>query len=137
MSNYYRTHTCNELTIDAVGETVVLSGWLANKRNQGGIIFGVLRDHYGQTQMTVESSENAELYALIDGLRLETTLRIEGKVRARPASQGNEKMATGAIEVELATAEVLGPSKILPFQIVDDPAVSEATRLQYLSLIHI
>jgi aspartyl-tRNA synthetase len=131
MSNYYRTHTCNELTIDAVGEKVVLSGWLANKRNQGGIIFGVLRDHYGQTQVTIESSENAELYALIDGLRLETTLRIEGTVRARPGSQGNEKMATGAIEVELATAEVLGPSKILPFQIVDDPAVSEATRLQY------
>lgn len=131
MSNYYRTHTCNELTIDAVGEAVVLSGWLANKRNQGGIIFGVLRDHYGQTQFTIESSENAELYALIDGFRLETTVRIEGVVRARPESQGNEKMATGAIEVELKSAELLGPSKILPFQIVDDPAVSEATRLQY------
>ena len=131
MSSHYRTHTCNELNADAVGSDVVLSGWLANKRNQGGIIFAVLRDHYGQTQLTVESSENPEIYALIDGLRLETTLRIEGVVRARPGSQANEKMATGAIEVELKQAEVLGPSKILPFQIVDDPAVSEATRLQY------
>lgn len=131
MSSYYRTHNCNALNADAVGTDVVLSGWLANKRNQGGIIFAVLRDHYGQTQLTVESSENPEVYTLIDGLRLETTLRIEGVVRARPASQANEKMSTGEIEVEIKAAEVLGPSQILPFQIVDDPAVSEATRLQY------
>ena len=131
MSSFYRTHTCNDLTIDAVGESVVLSGWLANKRNQGGIIFGVLRDHYGETQFTIEASENADLYAQLDDLRLETTIRIEGVVRARPGNQGNTKMATGAIEVELSALEILGPSKILPFQIVDGTGASEATRLQY------
>ena len=77
MSSYYRTHTCNDLTSQNVGESVVLSGWLANKRNQGGIIFAVLRDHYGSTQLTVESSENETVYNTLSGLRLESTIRIE------------------------------------------------------------
>ena len=64
MKGHYRTHNCDQLTAQNVGQSVVLSGWLAHKRNQGGIIFCVLRDHYGQTQLAVESSEDEQLYSL-------------------------------------------------------------------------
>ncbi|MEE2787272.1 MAG: aspartate--tRNA ligase [Myxococcota bacterium] len=131
MNSYYRTHTCDQLRANDVGSSVVLSGWLANKRNQGGIIFAVVRDHYGTTQLTVEASENADVYETLSNTRLETTVRIEGVVGARPESQVNTDMATGMIEVQLTDIEILGAAAVLPFPIVDDPAVSESTRLQY------
>jgi aspartyl-tRNA synthetase len=131
MSMHYRTHTCEALRLSDADTDVVLSGWLAFKRNQGGILFAVLRDHYGQTQLTVESSAQPEIYAQLSELRLETTVRVEGTVRARPESQRNPKMPTGGVEVEIGALEVLGPSKVLPFPIVDEPNVNEATRMQY------
>ena len=127
----YRTHTCADLRVEHVEQSVVLSGWLANKRDQGGIIFAVLRDHYGQTQLTVQSSEAPEVYEQLASLRVETTVRIEGTVIARPEGQANVDMDTGEIEVDVRGVEVLGTCEVLPFPIVDDPAVGEATRLQY------
>ena len=124
----YRTHTCNELNAAHVGQSVVLSGWIANKRDKGGVLFIVLRDHYGTTQLTVQSDE--ECYELLTPLRIEGTIRIEGEVIARPEGQINSQMATGEIEVKVSAVRVLSTSDVLPFPIVDDPKVNEAIRLE-------
>ena len=131
MTTHYRTHTCQELRTNHVGQEVVLSGWLARKRDQGGILFAVIRDHYGETQVAVEESENSSLYNLLNDIRLESTIRVEGRVQARPKSQHNAQMETGEIELQLMKIEILGDSEILPFPIVDEPNVGESIRLQY------
>ena len=114
--SYYRTHTCNELRAEHAEQAIVLSGWLANKRNKGGILFAVLRDHYGSTQLVVDPSQAC--FVTISEARLESTLRIEGQVLQRPASQINQAMSTGEIEVTVTAVEVLASSDILPFPIV-------------------
>jgi aspartyl-tRNA synthetase len=125
--NYYRTHKCHELNRSHVGQKVILSGWLANKRDWGGILFIVLRDHYGITQLTVQSDQDS--FEVLNDLRVESTIRIEGEVLARPNDQVNQQMSTGEIEVKIETIEVLATSEILPFPIVNDPKVNESTRL--------
>ena len=94
---HYRTHKCNELRAANIGESVVLSGWLANQRDQGGILFIALRDHYGITQLTLQNDNPA--YDVLTALRVESTIRIEGEVIARPDGQANPNMDTGEIEV--------------------------------------
>jgi len=128
-ANKYRTHTCNDLRASDAGKTVRLSGWVAHKRDQGGIVFLVLRDHYGKTQVVV-SPGNPGYEEIID-LRLETVIQIEGTVSPRPAGMANPQMSTGEIEVQAAAVEILGPCEQLPFPIVDDTNASEAARLQY------
>ncbi|MEC7986693.1 MAG: aspartate--tRNA ligase [Myxococcota bacterium] len=125
---YYRTHNCSELNASHVGQEVTLSGWMANKRDKGGILFIALRDHYGLTQLTLPNSNPH--YTALSGLRVESTIRIEGVVVARPQSQINTNMETGEIEVDVKAVRVLAPSDILPFPIVEEPKVGEAIRLQ-------
>lgn len=126
--NTYRTHTCNELNASHVGQSVILSGWIAYKRDQGGILFLVLRDHYGITQLAVENDEDC--FDTLNSLRVESTVRIEGEVIARPESQVNPAMNTGEIEVKVNAVRVLSTSDVLPFPIVDDPKVNEAIRME-------
>ena len=125
---YYRTHTCNELNSSHVGQNVVLSGWLANQRDWGGILFIALRDHYGITQLTIPSDNPC--FQTLSDLRIESTIRIEGVVNARPEDQINAKMTTGEIEVDVSAVRVLAPSDILPFPIVEDPKAGEVIRLK-------
>lgn len=129
--NKYRTHKCNEINKSSVSLDVVLSGWLANKRDKGGIIFAVIRDHYGSIQITVQADESPEIFSLLSEIRLESTIRVEGKVIARPDNQINMEMSTGEIEVKITGLEKLGTSKVLPFPIIENPAVSEAIRMKY------
>jgi aspartyl-tRNA synthetase len=124
----YRTHKCNELNATHVGQSVILSGWIANKRDKGGVLFIVLRDHYGTTQITVQSDEAC--YEELSSLRVEGTIRIEGEVISRPEGQINAQMTTGEIEVKVKAVRVLSTSDILPFPIVDDPKVNEAIRME-------
>jgi aspartyl-tRNA synthetase len=107
---------------------VILSGWIANKRDKGGVLFIVLRDHYGTTQITVQSDEAC--YEELSSLRVEGTIRIEGEVISRPEGQINAQMTTGEIEVKVKAVRVLSTSDILPFPIVDDPKVNEAIRME-------
>jgi aspartyl-tRNA synthetase len=125
---HYRTHTCNELTKANIGDSVVLSGWLANQRDKGGIMFIALRDHYGITQLTLQNDNPS--YDILSELRVESTIRIEGTVISRPDGQSNPSMATGDIEVSVSTAEVLSTSDVLPFPIVNDPKTNEAIRMK-------
>jgi aspartyl-tRNA synthetase len=125
----YRTHTNDALRAEDDGATVRLSGWVHAARDVGGILFLVLRDHYGATQLVVEPGSAA--HEVARRLRVETTVRIDGVVRARPAGATNKDMATGAIEVVVSDLEVLGGSDVLPFPIVDDPKVAETVRMEY------
>ncbi len=99
-----RTHNCNELRAEHVGQSVKLCGWMENVREVGGnLAFVVLRDFYGTTQVVVETEE---MMSVIKPLNKETTISVEGTVRER--SSKNPKQATGDIEVVPAKIEVLG-----------------------------
>lgn len=123
----YRTHTCNDLRAEHIGQTVTLSGWLHMVRDVGGFLFLVLRDHYGSTQIAVE---DPALFTMVRGLRVESTICVKGTVRARPAGGANAKMPTGEIELEANHVELLAASDVLPFPIQDHINASEADRLK-------
>ena len=81
----HRTHTAGELDASHIGQTVTLSGWVANRRDHGGLIFIDLRDRYGITQTVYDPTENAEAHTIADTFRSEYVVKLTGIVRARPA----------------------------------------------------
>lgn len=122
-----RTHNCNELRPENVGQTVSLCGWLQSVRDLGAVIFFVLRDFYGITQVTVTDEAVKEQVRTIPR---ESTLRVTGKVVLR--SSPNHSIPTGLIEVEPSKIEVLGKcTEALPFEITNSLASREDVRLKY------
>ncbi|MBE7016957.1 MAG: aspartate--tRNA ligase [Ruminococcaceae bacterium] len=124
-----RTHNCNELRLEHVGQSVKLCGWMENVREVGaGLAFVVLRDFYGTTQVVVETEE---MMSVIKPLNKETTISVEGVVRER--SSKNPKQATGDIEVVPQRIEVLGTCQHneLPFEINRSREADEMQRLKY------
>ena len=109
----YRTHKCNELGIQNVNETVKLSGWVHRKRDHGQLIFIDLRDHYGLTQIVVDSS-NVN-FSITEGLPLESVITIEGTVVERSDDTINKNLSTGYIEVNLSKLEIISRSNTLPW----------------------
>lgn len=95
----HRTHTCGQLTAHNIGQAITLSGWVANRRDHGGIIFIDIRDKYGLTQLVFDPQTHPEVAAIIEPARAEWVVKIEGEVRARPSGQENSDLTTGAIEV--------------------------------------
>ncbi len=127
LKSKYRTHTCGELTAKNVGEKVVLSGWVHRKRDHGALLFIDLRDNYGITQCVVDGGNEA-----LEKVRPESVIKIVGTVVARDAAAVNDKIPTGAIEVQAENWEVLTSAEVLPFQVFgDDDSVSEDLRLKY------
>lgn len=130
-----RTHHCNELRPAHIGQDVILEGWVHSRRDLGGLIFIDVRDREGRTQTVFDPSDlPKELFEQASGLRSESVIRVEGKVRARPEGTTNTKIATGGVEVMVLRLEVLNLAEPLPFQIDEPEAaarVSEETRLQY------
>jgi aspartyl-tRNA synthetase len=110
------------------GTTVTLAGWVARRRDHGGVIFIDLRDASGVAQVVFHSGE---VLAAAHHLRSEYCVRVTGTVAVRPAGNENPELPTGGIEVEALTLEVLSESAPLPFQIDDSIAVGEETRLKY------
>jgi len=128
----YRTHNCSELRTAHIGKHVVLSGWVMRKREHGGLIFIDLRDREGITQLTAsESKSPAALFALIQQIKNEYVIRIEGTVVERPAETKNPKLATGDIEVEITKCEVLNECKQLPLEVNKNDEISEAITIKY------
>jgi len=123
----YRTNTCGELTEKELKKEVELSGWVATRRDHGGIIFIDLRDRYGITQVVLDPKKIPEA----NNLRREWCIKISGKVRARPKGMENPKMKTGKIEVESNKLEILNESETPPFEIDDRVETSEEVRLKY------
>ena len=115
------------VNIECIGKTVTLAGWVAKKRDLGGLIFIDLRDRTGIIQLVV-NPENKN-YELASTLKNEYVIKVTGKVIER--TNKNEKLATGEIEIDVDTLEVEGTCEELPFQIVDEVNTSEDNRLKY------
>src|SRR4030088_1925177 len=96
----YRTHHCNELRKTDIGGEVKLAGWVAKRRDHGGVIFIDLRDRYGLTQVVFDPKISKTAHEVGGALRSEYVIGCKGKVRARPPGMRNEKMPTGEVEVE-------------------------------------
>ncbi|MCK9541572.1 MAG: aspartate--tRNA ligase [Novosphingobium sp.] len=125
----YRSHTCGALTAGQVGETVRLSGWVHRKRDHGGVLFVDLRDHYGITQIVADGDSAA--LPLLEGLRVESVVTIEGEVKARAAATVNPGLPTGEIEVFARSATVLGRAEELPLPVAGEQDYPEDIRLRY------
>ena len=125
----YRTHTCVQLTKDQVGETVRLSGWVHNKRDHGGVLFIDLRDHYGITQIVAD--EDSEALAVLDRIKLESVVTIDGEVKARDAAAVNGNLPTGEIEVFARAVEVQSRAEDLPLIVNSAEDYPEDIRLKY------
>ena len=125
----YRTHTCGALGLPQEGEQARLSGWCHRIRDHGGVLFIDLRDHYGLTQCVVDPDSPA--FREAEKLRSEYVIRVDGKVRRRPAGTENPDMPTGLIEVYVQAIEVLGPAGDLPLPVFGDQPYPEDTRLRY------
>jgi len=129
-ANIYRTHHCNELRPEHIGQTVTLTGWINTVRDQGGVIFVDLRDREGITQIVFRSEESPEAAELSHKLRDEDVLKITGRVAKRLEGTDNAKLATGGIEIVAQVAEVLNKAAVLPFQL-DAEVSNEDLRLKY------
>jgi aspartyl-tRNA synthetase len=125
----YRTHTCGELRLAQVGETVRLSGWVHRRRDHGGLLFIDLRDHYGLAQCVVEPDSPA--FAEADKARSEWVLTVTGKVVARSPETVNRELPTGEIEVRIEQVEVQSVAQELPLPVFGDLEYPEETRLKY------
>ncbi len=121
-----RTHTCNQLRTENIGERVTLTGWIETVRDHGGVLFVDLRDHYGVTQIVLSDDK------MLSGIAKETVVLIEGNVTERDAETVNAKLETGKIEVRAEKLEVLGPCRLgLPFEIDASTQTREEVRLKY------
>ena len=130
-----RTHHCNQLRLEHIGQTVTLSGWVHSRRDLGGLIFIDIRDREGRTQTVFDPSIlPPDLFEKAGGLRSESVVSVSGTVRRRPEGTTNSKIPTGEVEVMVKELDVLNISAVLPFP-VDDPEtankVNEELRLQY------
>ncbi|MBQ6864100.1 MAG: aspartate--tRNA ligase [Clostridia bacterium] len=121
-----RTHTCNELRKENIGQTVTLAGWIEVIRDHGGVLFVDLRDHYGITQVVVNDD------SMLQGLGKQTVISVVGTVCERDEETVNARLETGLIEVKASEISVLGPClNALPFEIGNDTAAGEEVRLKY------
>nr|WP_315477825.1 aspartate--tRNA ligase [uncultured Sphingorhabdus sp.] len=125
----YRTHKCAELRDSDVGDTVRLSGWVHRKRDHGGVLFVDLRDHYGMTQIVADSDSPA--LPILEALRLESVITIDGEVKARSAGTVNTNLPTGQIEVFARSVNILSKSEELPLPVAGEQEYPEETRLKY------
>ena len=127
--NAYRSHRCDELGIDHVGQEVTLSGWINNHRDHGGVLFIDLRDNYGLTQL-VSYPESGFKYEVAH-LQKENCIKVTGTVKKRDPDTVNTKISTGEVEVEIITYEILGSCDPLPFQVFPEDREPEDLRLTY------
>ena len=125
----YRTHKCDELRIENVNDQVKLSGWVHRKRDHGQLIFIDLRDHYGLTQVVVDSSNKS--FSTFETLPLESVITISGTVVERSEETINDNLPTGRIEINLSELEIISQSKALPLQVNSDEDYGEETRLKF------
>jgi aspartyl-tRNA synthetase (EC 6.1.1.12) len=126
-----RTHNCGELREENITNKVVLNGWVAVRRDLGGVIFIDLRDRFGITQVVFDHTYNAEAQNLGKDLRSEFVISVEGTVRKRPEGTENPALPTGYVDVMVEKLTILNRAKTPPFLIEDDIDVDEELRLKY------
>ena len=127
--NKYRTHHCSELTEKDAGKSVNLSGWLHRKRDHGNLLFIYLRDQFGITQCVIEN--NSEYFSVLEKLKPESVISIEGKVVKRGKDTENLELTTGKIEIEIKSIKILSEAKDLPMPVFGEQDYPEDIRLKY------
>ncbi len=126
---FYRSHHCGELNLENQGEQVFLSGWINKKRDHGGLLFIDLRDEKGLTQCVINS--NNKSFTLLESIKLESIIKISGKVVKRSDETINDNISTGQIEVIADEIEILNESQQIPFQVAIEDDSPEDIRLKY------
>jgi aspartyl-tRNA synthetase len=126
-----RTHYCGELTEQVIGETVTLKGWVQRRRDLGGLIFVDVRDRTGIVQTVFNPDISQEALEIAEKLRNEYVVEINGKVIEREEQTKNPKLKTGAIEIQVASVEIINEAKTPPFMIEDETDVGEDIKLKY------
>ena len=127
----YKTSYCGEIRENNVGETHVLSGWVANVRDLGGIIFVELRDRMGVVQVVADPQINPDVHKVFSKVKDEYVIKVEGKVSKRPEDTFNANLKTGSVEMYPDKVEILSEAQVLPFQLEDGDNVNEDVRLKY------
>lgn len=125
----YRTHNCGALRASDVGASVRLSGWIHRKRDHGGLLFVDLRDHYGLTQLVVNSG--AAAFDMLDNARVESVVTVDGEVIARSAETINAGLPTGAVEVRASAVTIQSAAAELPLPVAGEQEYPEEIRLRY------
>jgi aspartyl-tRNA synthetase len=126
-----KTIGAGELRAEQVGETVTLAGWVARRRDHGGVIFIDLRDSTGIVQVVLNPDDGPASDDVLHGLRSEYCIQTTGVVRPRPDGTVNDDLPTGMVEVAAVGLNILSPSAPLPFQIDERVDVDESKRLEY------
>jgi len=126
-----RTAGAGALRAGHAGDEVRLAGWVSARRDHGGIVFVDLRDASGVAQVVIDPERSTEMAEIAQRLRDEYCIAVAGTVRPRPEGMVNPEMATGEIEVEAASIEVLSPAAPLPFTIDDRIEADEVNRLRH------
>jgi aspartyl-tRNA synthetase len=128
-TSVYRTHTCDVLRQEHLGQAVRLAGWVHRKRDHGQLLFIDLRDHYGVTQCVFTPDSPA--FKSAEAVRLESVISVAGRVISRTAENINPTLQTGMIEVAADRLDVLSTAEILPFQVASAQEIPEEQRLRY------
>ena len=126
-----RTHTCGGLSAKEAGKAAVLTGWVSNRRDHGGLTFIDLRDRYGLTQVVFNPEKGAALQEKAKKLGAEFVVAVKGKVAKRPKGTENKELPTGEIEVVAEELEILNESEVVPLEVKDRTNASEEVRLKY------
>ena len=128
--NEYKTHTCNEISLEDVGKKVRIAGWVQTIRDLGGLVFLDIRDMYGITQV-VTSGETKDV-DFASHIPIESTVTVYGTVKKRDEETVNPKLKTGLVEIKIEEIKILGKrTKNIPFEINTNQEIREDLRLQY------
>lgn len=127
----WRTHRCGDLRDSHIGERVVVCGWVANRRNHGGVFFVDLRDRAGILQLIADDDATEEVRDQLSRLHPEYVIQVEGLVRPRIEGQRNKDRATGDVELLVEKVKVLSKAQRLPFEIQDELDVPEQLRMKH------
>ncbi len=131
LGDWQRTHHCAALRLEDVGARVTLMGWVARRRDHGGVIFIDLRDREGITQVVFNPQHDAAAHAKAESLRSEYVIAVRGVVEARPEGMVNPRLQTGQVEVNCEALKVLNAAASPPLQIEDELDIGEDVRLRY------
>ncbi|HLH47269.1 MAG TPA: amino acid--tRNA ligase-related protein, partial [Acidimicrobiales bacterium] len=132
--NRYRDRRCGDLRAVDAGSTVRLAGWMAAKRDHGGLLFVDLRDPGGAASpgvVQLVAHPGSDGFDTLASLRVESVVSVTGEVVSRPPETVNPRLATGEVEVAVGAVDVLSTAEVLPFPVERDSEVNEESRLRY------
>ncbi|HEY8517922.1 MAG TPA: aspartate--tRNA ligase [Candidatus Binatia bacterium] len=131
LGDWRRSVYCGEVRMSDVGRELILMGWVANRRDHGGIVFIDLRDRTGIVQLVLDPDDSPVAHQRAHALRSEFVIAVHGKLAARPPETRNEALPTGDVELRVDELRVLSTSRVLPFPLDEASEANEAVRLKH------